>query len=459
MHDEQGQLSHYIAVKEDISEQKTNEARLDRLNNYDLLTDLPNRRLLGDRIEQAALSADRSHQWAMLLVLDLDRFKLLNDSYGHEAGDCLLQTVAHRIREVVREEDTVARRGDDEFAVLIENLDVDPLLAGQMARQIAYKIQGHLSQPLSIPLRLNDYRTSLTIGITLFNGSGLSADELLRQAEIALISGKDAGGHVIRFHDPRVEASLRQRADLEQAMRLAIEEEAFVLHYQPQVDRNGRVVGAEALIRWMRADGSMESPANFIPIAESTGLILPIGQWVMDMALKQLRTWAMQPQTQHLDLSVNISATQFRHPDFVKTVQDGLLREQVSPQRLILELTESVVLEDVDFVVQRMEALRQLGVRFALDDFGTGYSSLAYLKRLPLQQIKIDQGFVRDMLTDTSSQAIVKAVLALSQAMGLDVVAEGVETPAQRDFLLLNGCTQLQGYLLGRPVPIKAFPT
>jgi diguanylate cyclase (GGDEF)-like protein/PAS domain S-box-containing protein len=455
--DKQGRVSHYVGVKEDVTQLKASQDRLDRLSNYDLLTNLPNRRLLHDRIHRAALASGRAGHWSMLLLLDLDRFKILNETYGHEAGDRLLQTFAQRLCETVREIDTVARNGDNEFAVLIENLGEDEFRVGQRADQIAHKIHQHVAQPWVEPSTGADYRFSFTIGVTLFCKNSQGAEELLRQAAIAVNSGKEAGGNAIRFHDPSVQASLRQRAELEQAMRRAIEKKAFVVHLQPQVDSSGWVRGAEALVRWTREDGSVESPANFIPLAESTGLIVPIGQWVLGVGLKQLKHWAASPSTQHLDLSINISAAQFKHPDFVSDVLSGLQQEQVPAQRLILELTESVVLDDVDFVIERMEALRRIGVRFAIDDFGTGYSSLAYLRRLPLEQIKIDQGFIRDMLDHPSSQAIVKAVLAMSQAMNLDVVAEGVETPAQRAFLHQHGCTLLQGYLFGRPVPIEEF--
>lgn len=457
VHDEQGKVVHYVAVKEDITQLRAAQSRLDHLVNYDALTDLPNRRLLRDRIQQATLAAERSRQWGMVLLLDLDRFKLLNDTYGHDVGDRLLQATAERLSHLVREEDTVARHGDDEFAVLVEGLGLDETVASEKAQRIAQKVQEQLSQPWDMPPNLTDYRTALTIGITLFQGARTGVEDLMQQAETALIRGKEMGGATTVFHNPDVQTALRQRSDLEQAMRRAIQEEAFSVYYQPQVDKNGRTVGAEALVRWRKPDGSIESPANFIPLAESTGLIVPLGEWVLKTGLRQLRHWSHAPQTQGLELSINISAAQFKRPDFVNIIQEGLSQEQVLPQRLILELTESIVLDDVDFVIERMEALRQIGVRFSLDDFGTGYSSLAYLKRLPLQQVKIDQSFVGDMLVNTGSQAIVKAVLAMAHAMDLDVVAEGVETAAQRDFLIHNGCTLLQGYLFGRPVPIEDF--
>ena len=453
----QGQLSHYVAVKEDITARKIASERLDRLSNYDLLTDLPNRRLLKDRIQQATLSTARSNEWAMLLMVDIDRFKLLNDSKGHDAGDRLLQELAHRLQGAVRNADTTARLGDDEFAVVVENLGPEAMVAGQRAEQLAQKIQATLSEPCQLHegSQILPYHPSLTIGITLFRGTDFGVDDLLKQAEIALHSGKEAGGNQIRFFDAAVQAQIAQRAALEQSLRHAVEQQAFTLYYQPQVSANGKVVGAEALVRWIKPDGSAISPADFIPLAEDCGLIVPLGTWILNAGLEQLRAWSLSPATQDLELSINVSARQFKDPLFVEQVLQSIQRYAVRPDRLLLELTESVILDDLDFVVQRMKKLRAVGIRFSLDDFGTGYSSLAYLKRLPLQQIKIDQGFVRDMLGDSGSQAIVRAILAISEALNVEVVAEGVETEAQRDFLLTNGCDLLQGYLFGRPQPIE----
>lgn len=457
----QGQLSHYVAVKEDITARKIADERLDRLSNYDVLTDLPNRRLLKDRIQQATLSTSRSNAWAMLLMLDIDRFKLLNDSQGHDAGDHLLQELARRLKDAVREADTIARLGDDEFAVVTDDLGLDEMAAGQRAEQVAQKIQARLSEPCQCheDAQALVYHPSLTLGITLFKGGGLGVDGLLKQAEIALHSGKEAGGNQIRFFDAAVQAQVMQRATLEQGLRQAVEQQAFTLFYQPQVNPRGTVTGAEALVRWVQPDGSVIGPAEFIPMAEDCGLIVPLGTWVLNAGLDQLHAWSLSAATSDLELSINVSARQFKHPLFVEHVLQALQRSAVRPDRLVLELTESVILDDLEFVVRRMHELRAMGIRFSLDDFGTGYSSLAYLKRLPLQQIKIDQGFVRDMLDDSGSQAIVRATLAISKALNVEVVAEGVETQAQRDFLLANGCDLLQGYLFGRPQPIAACGT
>lgn len=458
---EQGQLCHFVAVKEDITARKVASERIDHLINYDVLTDLPNRRLLKDRIQQVTLSTTRSNEWAMLMMMDVDRFKMLNDSQGHDVGDRLLQELARRLKDTLRESDTVARLGDDEFAVVTADLGVEAIAVGQRAEQLAVKILARLSEPCQChdDLQTLPYHPSLTVGITLFRGTDLAVDDLLKQAEIALHSGKEDGGNQIRFFDAAVQVEVANRATLEQALRHAIERQVFTLYYQPQVNAQGKVIGAEALVRWVQPDGSIISPADFIPLAEDCGLIVPLGEWVLNAGFDQLHKWSLSPVTKDLDLSINVSARQFKHVLFVEQVRQSIQRSAVQPNRLLLELTESVILEDLDFVVCRMQELRSIGIRFSLDDFGTGYSSLAYLKRLPLQQIKIDQGFVRDMLGDPSSQAIVRAILAISEALNVEVVAEGVETEAQRDFLLANGCDLLQGYLFGRPQPIEACVT
>lgn len=449
--DARGQLSHYVAVKEDITQRKATEARLDRLSNFDVLTELPNRRLLRDRLGQAALSASRSRQWAALLLLDVDRFKLLNESQGHDVGDRLLQEMALRLRASVRQVDTVARLGDDEFAVMVESLGRDALQAAQEVERIGHHIHEALVAPWTIVKDSPAYRPALSVGITLFSGDLLSVDAILKQAELALSASKEAGGNVMRFFDPAVERQVHHRALLEQSLQQALEHNEFRLLYQPQVDGQGRVRGFEGLIRWLRADGTMVSPAEFIPIAETSGLIVPLGRWVIETGLTQLRDWLSAGAPPSLEVSLNVSARQFKHPDFVEHVRAPLERLGIAGHHLVLELTETVVLDDLEFVAERMRELRQLGVRFSLDDFGTGYSALAYLQKLPLQQLKIDQGFVRAMLDDPRSMAIVRAILALSEALDLEVVAEGVETAEQSAVLLQAGCDLLQGYLYGRP--------
>lgn len=449
-----GSITHYVAVKEDISARKQSEDLIRQLAYFDLLTKLPNRTLLRDRLTQAILASTRGGRYGMLLTLDLDHFKVLNETQGHQAGDMLLQEIARRLTAAVRAEDTVARQGDDDFALIIENLDETEPEAAAQAEQIAKKIHAALNMPYDLNIPGGDYHGTLSIGITLFKGDSLPEDGLLKQAEVALNKAKSDGRNAIRFFSPAMQAMVDAHAAMERGLRDALDTNAFQLYYQPQVDRNGHAFGAEALIRWVGPDGKMISPAEFIPLAEETGLIVPIGHWVLATACAQLSAWQAQADTRQLVLAINISAKQFHQPDFVSQVRACVEHSAIDPTGLKLELTESVILGDIEDTIVRMKEIRALGVRFAIDDFGTGYSSLSYLKRLPFDQLKIDQSFVRDMMNDCSSGTIVRAILAMSASLGLEVVAEGVETPAQHDFLRASGCERFQGYLFGKPRPV-----
>jgi len=453
-----GTITHYVAVKEDITARRQSEELINRLAYFDTLTALPNRTLLLDRLEQAMLSADRSKNIGMLLLLDVDHFQLLNDTQGHEVGDRLLQEIAGRLLDAVRAEDTVARFGGDEFAVIIEHLGEQTPSAVAQAELVADKIHFALNQPYDLALPGRRYHATPSIGITLFSGQAATLETLLQQAEVALYKAKSDGRNTVRFFDPAMQAVVESRAELERGLRAALANNEFRLFYQPQVDQSGCVVGAEALIRWITSDGRMISPAEFIPLAEETGLIVPIGDWVVETGCAQLKIWQECMKTRHLTLAINVSAKQFHQPDFVTRIRTCIERSGIDPSRLKLELTESVILGDIDDTVARMDKIKALGVRFALDDFGTGYSSLSYLKRLPFDQLKIDQSFVRDMTADNNSSAIVHAILAMSQSLGLEVVAEGVETAVQRDSLRAGGCDIYQGYLFGRPLPINEWP-
>ncbi|PKO55865.1 MAG: GGDEF domain-containing protein, partial [Betaproteobacteria bacterium HGW-Betaproteobacteria-21] len=452
-----GSITHYVAVKEDITARKQSDDLIRQLAYFDLLTELPNRTLLRDRLTQAVLASTRNDSYGMLLTLDLDHFKLLNETQGHQAGDTLLQEIAHRLMAAVRAEDTVARQGDDDFAVIIESLDKNESEAAAKADLIAEKIHAELNMPYDLNLPGGQYHGTPSIGITLFKGRSLSEDALLKQAEVALNKAKSDGRNTIRFFNPAMQAMVDAHAAMERGLRDALAAKAFQLYYQAQVDRNGHAFGAEALIRWVGADGRMISPAEFIPLAEETGLIVPIGHWVLATACAQLSAWQAQAETRQLVLSVNISAKQFHQPDFVTQIHACVEHSGIDPTGLKLELTESVILGDIDDTIARMQQIRALGVRFAIDDFGTGYSSLSYLQRLPFDQLKIDQSFVRDMMKDQSSGTIVRAILAMSTSLGLEVIAEGVETPAQHDFLLAGGCEFFQGYLFGKPRPITEW--
>ena len=422
---------------------------------YDTLTKLPNRRLLLDRLKQAHAASMRSGRQGALLLLDLDHFKTLNDTLGHHIGDLLLQLVAERISANVRQGDTVARFGGDEFVILLENLSEQAFEAAALTTTIAEKILSALNQPYQ--LAMHQYSNTPSIGATLFNGHDFAIDELLKQADIAMYQSKTEGRNTLRFFDTKMQEAIATRVDLEHELRKALELQQFQLHYQVQIDITGKPIGAEALIRWLHPERGMISPLNFIPMAEETGLILPIGQWVLDTACAQLKLWEQNELTQYLTLSVNVSAKQFHQASFVAQVQATVMRYAIDPSLLNLELTESMLLEDVNSMIVKMNTLREISIRFELDDFGTGYSSLQYLKQLPLYQLKIDQSFVRDIAIDSSDRALVRTIITMAHNLELEVIAEGVETSDQHQFLKNNGCTHYQGYLFGKPVPIDAF--
>ena len=453
--DSSGHVVGGIAIVQDFTERKNSEERINDLAFYDPLTHLPNRRLLMDRLQQALASSSRTGSAGALLLIDLDNFKTLNDTLGHQAGDLLLQQVALRLAACVREDDTVARLGGDEFVVMLENLGEHALEAAAHAEVVGEKIHAALGQPCQ--LATNDYRSSCSIGAVLFSSNAQTTDDLLKQADIAMYQAKKAGRNTLRFFDPQMQASITARVALEAELRKAIEMQQFELHYQIQVDSSYRPLGAEALIRWVHPERGMISPAQFIPLAEETGLIQPIGLWVIETACAQLKAWQQDTLTRELVLAVNVSARQFHQSDFVGQVHDAVQRHAINPMRLKLELTEGMLLDDVEETIATMNVLSEIGIQFSMDDFGTGYSSLQYLKRLPLDQLKIDQSFVRDIVTDSSDKAIVRTIIVMAQSLGISVIAEGVETEENRQFLMDNGCIHYQGYLFGRPMPIEQF--
>ncbi len=452
---ELGQEAHFIVLSRDTSERKAAEEQIHALAYYDGLTNLPNRRLLTERLRQSFLVSARSEQYGTVLLLDLDQFKTLNETKGYDIGNLLLIEVARRLKANVSEGDTVARIGSDEFIVILEALSHNAEEAAAQASYFAEKLQAALSQ--SYQLRDYTYHLTPSIGIAMFRDHEEDLEELLQHAEVAMQQAKSAGRNTIRFHDQHMQAALEARAELEGELRLALDRKQFQLYYQIQVDSLGRALGAEALIRWIHPVRGMVSPLQFIPLAEETGLILPIGLWVLQNACAQLKLWQQDPLTSELILAVNVSAKQFHQPGFVGQVQRVLLESGAKPARLKLELTESMLLENVDDIISKMRELKLLGVHFSMDDFGTGYSSLQYIKRLPLDQLKIDQSFVRDIGEDTNDAAIVQTIIAMSEALGLNVIAEGVETEAQREFLEKRGCRAFQGYLFSKPVPVGQF--
>ena len=440
-------------VTRDITQRRKADEQIRYLAYFDALTRLPNRRLLMDRLAQAILAGQRTRQFGVLMILDLDNFKSLNDTCGHDVGDSLLVEVAKRIVASVREEDTVARLGGDEYVILAENLGMDEAQAAGHAEQIAAKIGRMIGLPGLVAAN-GAHRSTASIGLTLFRGADASIDALFKQADLALYQAKGAGRNTVRFFNPEMQLAIDSRTAMEAALHEALRLNEFALYYQPQYDGAGRLTGAEALLRWLPPGRGPVSPAEFIPLAEETGFIIPLGRWVMQTACAQLSAWADHPATRDLTIAVNVSPRQFREADFTDQVRACIQASGADPSRLKLELTESVVLKDVDEVIERMNGLRKLGLTFSLDDFGTGFSSLSYLKRLPLDQVKIDQSFVRDVVSDANDGAIVRAIVAMSRSLGIEVIAEGVETREQLDFLTACGCDHFQGYLFGKPAPI-----
>ena len=455
LQDSTGKLMGVLGIARDITHRKAAEDEIKQLAFFDSLTKLPNRRLLQDRLHRALAVSARTGRLGALLFIDLDNFKYINDALGHDHGDLLLQEVALRLDRCVRESDTVARLGGDEFVVMLEDLSESMEESANQTEVIGEKVLASLSE--AYVLAGQEHHATASIGITLFHGHHNTMDDLLRRADLAMYKAKAAGRNTLRFFDPAMQAAVTARAELETDLRRGLQQREFLLHYQPQVDTEGQVTGAEALVRWQHPRRGMVPPMEFIHLAEESGLILPLGQWVMETACERLVSWASQPHLAALTLSVNVSARQFRQPEFVQQVLDLVQRTRANPHRLKLELTESLLLDDVEDIIAKMIALKAHGIAFSLDDFGTGYSSLNYLKRLPLYQLKIDRSFVRDVLTDPQDAAIARAIVALGQNLGLSVIAEGVETQAQRAFLAEQGCHAFQGYLFSKPVPHQAF--
>ena len=439
----------------DVTDRESDHAEIHRLAFHDALTLLPNRRLLTDRLHQVRASGERSKHYGALLLIDLDNFKTLNDTLGHDKGDLLLQLVAQRLTACVRAEDTVARLGGDEFVVMLDGLSTVALEAATQAEMVGEKILATLNQPYL--LATHHFSGTPSIGVTLFSGQQTAIDELLKQADLAMYQSKTAGRNTMRFFDPQMQAVVTDRALLEADLREAVKQSQFMLYYQPQVAGDGRLTGTEALVRWRHPRRGLVSPAEFIPLAEETGLILPLGLWVLETACSQLAIWGTQPDMAHLSMADNVSARQLHQADFVSQVLVVIEKTGADPAGLKLELTESLLVANVESTIAKMTDLKAHGVGFSLDDFGTGYSSLSYLKRLPLDQMKIDQSFVRDILVDPNDAAIAKMVVVLAQSMGLAVIAEGVETGAQRDVLAGLGCHAYQGYLFSRPLPLAEF--
>lgn len=445
----------YVCSLNDISARKKAEQEIQQLAFYDALTSLPNRRLLEERIKQAVANSLRSGNHGALLYLDLDNFKLVNDTRGHAVGDDLLQQVAQRLKSGVREGDMVARLGGDEFVVVLEGLGKDAQDAGLQAETVAYKLLDSLNQPYV--LAGLEHSNSPSIGVALFGQTRTSVDDLMRCADMAMYRAKASGRNSVQFYDPQLQAVIAARLALESDLHHAINTHALELHFQPQFDAQQRVTGAVAYVRWHCAKRGWVSPASFIALAEETGLIVPLGQWVLQQACRQLAQWKGQFHTARLSLSIKVSAQQFRQPDFVESVAHALSAAQASPLLLKLEINENLLLVDIEDIIVKTNLLMEMGVGCTLADLGTGYSSLSHLKRLSLEELRIDQSFVRGLLTEPNDTAVTRSIMALAESLEIGVSAAGVETRAQHEVLASFGCQVFQGYLFGKPLPIDAF--
>ncbi|MDB5889453.1 MAG: hypothetical protein JWP47_284 [Polaromonas sp.] len=439
----------------DMTERKAAKDEIEHLAFYDALTQLPNRQLLMDRLGRAQDEIPphgAPAQSGALMFIDLDHFKVLNDTLGHAKGDLLLQQAAVRLSGCVQATDTVARLGGDEFVIMLDSTATHTQDAELRAHAVGQQVLAALSEPYD--LAGYEHHATCSIGVTIFSGHGFSIGELLKQADLAMYEAKAAGRNTLCFFNPRMQATATANAALNIELRQGLRNQNFALHYQPQVARDGRMSGVEALLRWQHPRRGLVYPKEFIAQAEESGLILPLGKWVLDSACRQLALWSGRPETEGLSIAVNVSARQFRHPEFVDLVMNAIGEAGVKARRLKLELTESLLATHIDVTIAKMGVLKEAGVTLSIDDFGMGYSGLSYLKRLPLDQLKIDRSFIKDVLTDPNDAAIARTIIGLAQSLGLDILAEGVETEAQRELLVRFGCERYQGYLFCQPLPI-----
>lgn len=446
-----GRVTHFVSIQRNITQRKAAEQQIEKLVFFDPLTQLPNRRLLMDRLNHALANACRNRRCGAILFIDLDNFKSLNDTLGHDKGDQLLIQVARRLERAVRKSNTVARIGGDEFVILLEDLRSEEWEAAARAEIVAEKALACFRDLFMIDG--HEYHCTPSIGVAIFSKQQNDADDLLKRADLAMYQAKTSGRNAIRFFDHQMQTVVNSRVALDRDLRGSIQKDDFLLHFQPQVDELGNLIAAEALVRWKHPRLGLLYPTQFISLAEETGLIVQLGRKVLQLACKQLASWERQAEAPVRKVAVNISARQFHHPEFVSHVLGVLAEEGVNPSNVKLELTESAFIEHADATVMKMEELKSCGISFSLDDFGTGYSSLSYLKKLPLDEIKIDRAFIRDVLTDRGDAAIAQTIVSLCQILGFDVVAEGVETEGQWDFLVLQGCNKFQGNLISPPVP------
>ncbi|MCW8888199.1 MAG: EAL domain-containing protein, partial [Gammaproteobacteria bacterium] len=454
--DSTGVITHYVATFQDISERKLAEKRIEQLAYFDPLTNLPNRRLYFDRLSQELVHARRLNNFGAVMFVDLDRFKQINDSQGHAVGDSILMETARRLTRVLREGDTASRLGGDEFVALIPNLGNELETAFQNAGRVADKLFYELTKPYELPNR--ELIVTASIGIILFPDEQLTAEDVMKQADMAMYQAKESGRNSYHFYRPSMQQEIEDRYELEQQLNRAVKERQFVLYYQPKVDRGGSIVGAEALLRWNHPERGLVFPNDFVPVAENSRLIIPMSEQIIQIAADDIVQWQEQNLIdERFVLSINISAIHFSQDDFEESVVGNLLLKGADLTRIELELTEGVVIKDYDKTIEKMSALSELGIRFSIDDFGTGYSSLQYLHRLPINTLKIDRAFVKDVVEDSGSQVITKTIISMGRNLGLELIAEGVEESAQRQFLETHGCYQYQGYLFSRPLSEPDF--
>lgn len=447
-----GKPEQYVAIRADITSRKEAEAQTQHMALHDALTGLPNRRLMNDRLIATIQRKERYPSFGAVLLMDLDHFKEVNDTLGHALGDELLRKIAQRLTQCVRKVDTVARLGGDEFVIILDRVGTDMDAAIANTKCIGEKIRTALAEPYQ--LGIHQLNVTPSLGIVLFDSYDDDSEELIKQADIALYSAKEAGRNQLCFFEMALQEETNQRALVLQELRKVLERDELRLFYQPVVDDQQNILGFEALVRWFHSEHGSISPIDFIPLAEQSGLIIPIGAWILETACWQLAQWSTDPERQNLTMAVNVSARQFNQAGFAEQVQEILIRTGARADRLRLELTESMLHDNIESTIVKMETLRKLGIRFSLDDFGTGYSSLSYLKLLPLNQLKIDKSFVDDIFDDPSHAAIARTIMALGSSLDLNVVAEGVETQQQLDWLLENGCQSFQGYFFSHPLPI-----
>ncbi|MGZ5000380.1 MAG: putative bifunctional diguanylate cyclase/phosphodiesterase [Methylomonas sp.] len=454
--DTEQKITHYVAVFNDITQRKEAEEQIRQLAFYDPLTHLPNRRLLMDRLAQAQLNSARNHQFGAILFMDLDQFKTLNDTQGHDMGDLLLIEVAKRLSASVREIDTVARLGGDEFVLLLEQLGDNLEQSASRAQIIGEKILASIRQPYL--LKQYEYRTTASIGISLFYNSDINVDTLFKHADSAMYEAKNSGRDTMRFFDPAMQIILETRIALEIDLKQALDQEQLKLYYQAQTDAHFHIIGAEVLLRWEHPGKGLILPHQFVPLAEDTAQMIPIGLWILESACRQIQEWESRSMlSPSFRLAINISACHFRHPQFVQQVTQILASTKTDPRRLKLELNEKVFIHNLDDTVQKMVQLKKQGMAFSIDDFGTGYSSLSFLKQLPLDQLKIDRGLINEIGRSANADAFIQTIIGMSHTLGLEVIAEGVENENQIEYLTQFGCRTFQGFLFSRPIPASDF--